>query len=205
MTDHNFRESLQKSEEDGQSEDWDLIYEHFWPKYTARYDDSKNMALQMSGIDDIIFDEAGKTVWIDRKVRFERKDGNIYKDILLELYSDKDRKVPGWTWKESKVDYILYLNRMCNECHCIPFPQLKKVFLDKKVEWAVEYRIREAYNPSWITTNIPVPLSVLRELLPEMRSVSLCDLKPRKPFEKKPVVEIIKESSERPKSCKEIF
>ncbi len=111
---------------------------------------------QRAGIDRSITLTNSKQLLIDEKVR--AKD---YGDILLEVWSDKARKQPGWVVKAIRADYIAYLIAPAGKCYLLPVVQLQSAWAKFGEWWTEEYGTKEAQNRSWVTVNVPVPPSVL--------------------------------------------
>lgn len=171
---HSFSKSLADSHRDSQDPLWRVIYYSFWPGYddAQTFDD---MIMQKAGVDDGIRWN-GKTILIDRKVRFPRtnKHGTavIYHDIALEYFSDEDARKPGWIVKETKADYWIYLNRMNDTVHLIPVKPGRNAWKKYKDKWikAYPFQIR-AYNKehghSWKTLSYGIPVNVFSEACQE--------------------------------------
>lgn len=119
---------------------------------------------QRVGIDRSIVLSNAKTLWIDEKVRGRsRITGKVYDDILLEVFSDKERLIPGWVVKPLQADYISYLIAPLGICYLLPVIQLQLAWSRCSAEWTRKYGHREARNKKWITASVPVPA---RELFP---------------------------------------
>ena len=67
---------------------------------------------------------------IDEKIRVK-----AYGDILLEVWSDYDRKKPGWIKKDLECDYIAYAFKQTMLCYILPFQQLRKAFETHGEAW----------------------------------------------------------------------
>jgi hypothetical protein len=111
---------------------------------------------QKKGIDKFLILKSGKRISIDEKIR--RKD---YGDILLEEYSDFDRKVAGWLNKDKYTDYISYVVLPAEKIYLFPFLNLQLAWLKNYKNWLKQYGRRSAENNGWTTTNIPIPTEVL--------------------------------------------
>lgn len=153
---HNFAESLLKSKKHSSHRIWNIIYERFFPNYTRKKNYEEDMLMQKSGVDDII-EFQGKPIWIDRKVRFKRKDKRIFQDIILEFWSDEERMSPGWICKRTKADYFIYLNLMNAHCYCIPTKSVQLGWQKYHNFWKQKYpkRIR-AKNQGWTTVSLGI-------------------------------------------------
>ena len=182
---HSFTESLKDSHEDSKDPIWKDIFESLFPgcELSKSYDD--DLALQKSGIDDVIRDGNGEPQWIDRKFRKIRKDGRIYRDIALECLSDEAANKTGWIAKNTKADYWIYLNRMGKTCHLIPTQPALTAWKKYKDEWIKSYPFQiRAYNNecgrSWTTLSYGIPVDVLDKACQEfgegLKSLSNLDI-----------------------------
>lgn len=158
----------------------------------------EDKALQIEqGIDTIVVFENGKRISFDEK--FRSKD---YGDILLEeisvwrTFPQLNNKLigskepitysmieqydlsPGWTRKNSHVDYITYVFRKSKRVYFLPFLLLRRAF-DKHYETWLKESIwynkrgkqegRHYTNTEgrYHTTNIPVPIKTLYRAMAE--------------------------------------
>lgn len=119
----------------------------------------KDMARQKKGIDKVIHFESGYQVTIDEKKR--RKD---YGDILLELWSVKEKQKRGWLFT-AQCDYITYILLESKKMYLLPVLLLKKAWQKNRVLWQNQYALKEARNPGYTTVNIPIPTEVLMEAM----------------------------------------
>lgn len=126
---------------------------------------------QRGGIDRVLTLTSGRTVTVDEKVREE-----VYPDILLEQWSDTDRRIPGWIQKSLACDYLAYAFIPTETCYLLPVLTLQRAWRMHGQEW-----IRECGNPvrafneergrRWTTTCIPVPIPVLMDALSDAMKV----------------------------------
>lgn len=154
-----YEEDLQSSEIE---EQWvtDFYYKCF-PNIVSINSVPKGY-LQYSGVDKIITQKDNYKIYIEEKVRFED-----YGDILLEEYSNWEKKTPGWITDESKItDFIAYIIIPTKKIWLINFRKLKILWDDKYPEWLKKYKRKVAttYEKGSIrktTSNIPVPIEEL--------------------------------------------
>jgi hypothetical protein len=66
---------------------------------------------QRGGIDRVLTLACGRTYAVDEKVRT-----NDWPDILLEQWSDEDRRKPGWVQKPLVCDFIAYAFAPSRSC-----------------------------------------------------------------------------------------
>lgn len=95
-----------------------------------------------NGTDWWVIQANGKRLSIDVKAR--QTDPIIQfnqDDLALEIWSDIDRKVIGWTRDPRKQsDYILWLFTSTGRWVFIPFPMLCKIFRAHWQKWETEYK-----------------------------------------------------------------
>ena len=108
---------------------------------------------QRAGIDRLIVLSSSKTLHIDEKVR--EKD---YGDILLEFWSDKERRTPGWIAKDLSCDFIAYAIAPSRRCYLLPFQPLRAAWRDRRADWVARFGRREAQNAGYTTVGVPVPV-----------------------------------------------
>lgn len=118
--------------------------------------DVEDEKTQKKGIDKILWMDSGKKLFIDEKKR--RKD---YGDILLEEYSNFDKKIPGWIDKPVHTDYIVYFIEPSGKIYLLPFILLKNAWLKNKDQWSTKYERKFAQNRGYRTSNIPIPTNIL--------------------------------------------
>jgi len=116
----------------------------------------KDLKLQIAGIDKILLMDCGKKVLVDEKIR--RSD---YGDILLEEYSDFDRKKVGWIGRTKFTDYIVYYVVPTKKVYLLPFLILQKAWLANYQDWLKLFGRKFAQNKNYKTSNIPVPVEEL--------------------------------------------
>ena len=97
-----FHTDLEYSLNNRENEMFDEFYFRAFPSL-ARIELVEDLHLQKRGVDKILHLKNTKQILIDEKKR--RKD---YGDILLEEYSNWERKVVGWLGQDKHTDYIVY-------------------------------------------------------------------------------------------------
>ena len=87
---------------------------------------------------------------------------------MLERWSDRDKKIPGWIQKSLAIDFIAYAYAESQTCLLLPFQLLRRAWLQNGGKWmrmareeANGYRVIEAENKTYTTVNIAVPRSHL--------------------------------------------
>ena len=153
---NDFHEDLKFSHDQSKLPIWDLIYNLAFPTFKTMEEIEQDGWAQRAGIDRLVILESGKIIYIDEKVR--RKD---YDDILIEYWSDEERKKPGWIAKDSACDYIAYAFLPSKRCYLLPFQQLRKAWKENMTDWVSKYRRVEAQNNGYVTVSVAVPIEIL--------------------------------------------
>lgn len=114
----------------------------------------KDKERQEAGIDVIINFSDGKTpIFLDEKIR--RYD---YGDILLEEYSDWDRKIPGWLMADSKrTHFIAFVWLDSRKILLIPYGPLRYAFFKNRAKWEQNHLRIFAENKDYYTSSFKVP------------------------------------------------
>ena len=81
--------------------------------------------------------------------------------MLLEQWSDEERRVPGWVQKPLACDFIAYAFVPSQTCYLLPYQLLKNAWDRHKRTWHATYGLRSVPNRSYTTTGIPVPIPVV--------------------------------------------
>lgn len=159
---HDFHESLAMSHRASDWAGWLDLYRDFFPNLIGLHDHRQDGEHQRAGVDRSVVLSNSRMILIDEKVRGRnRKTGRVYRDVLLEVLSDKERIEPGWVCKPVRADYIAYLIAPLGVCYLLPVLQLQLAWSRHGQQWRKDYGIREAFNKSWTTVNVPVPVDIL--------------------------------------------
>jgi len=162
VSQHNFKDSLARSHEAEDLAIWGEVYHKAFPTMQAMINHRQDGDHQRQGIDRSIILRNSKQITVDEKIRFKP-----YNDILLEVWSDKDRKVPGWVAKDLLCDYIAYAVAPLGVCYLLPVPQLREAWQRNGARWWRDYFKPEADNGNWITQSVVVPAA---ELMAEIQA-----------------------------------
>lgn len=166
MTIHNFHASLRLSQEQESAPFWGDVYRKAFPNLQYHYSVRNDGWAQRGGIDRVICLQSGRTVNVDEKVRQKAWD-----DILLEYWSDKQRKIPGWVAKDLACDYIAYAFIPTETCYLIPFLELRRAWQANRVAWVKNYRKVEAANEGYTTVSVAVPIADLFNALNDAMTI----------------------------------
>jgi hypothetical protein len=160
VTVHNFKDSLRKSAEQANAPWWIEVYREAFPDLESSVCVRDDGWAQRGGIDRVLTLASGRTITIDEKVR----DAD-WPDILLEYWSDRDRKTKGWVCKDLACDYIAYAFIPSQTCYLLPFLTLRRVWRQNHKEWVSKYQKIKAQNPGYVTVSVAVPTEILMSSL----------------------------------------
>jgi len=167
---HDFQESLALSHKYEDAPWWKGVYKRAFVGFRGMYSVRRDGWWQRAGIDRVILLSNSKQVLVDEKVR-----SHDWGDILLERWSDKARKVPGWMQKNQACDYIAYAFAPTGVCYLLPFLQLRAAWVKHGLDWIARaeseleenrgWRVVPAENKTYVTESIAVPTAVLLSAL----------------------------------------
>jgi hypothetical protein len=159
---NDFRRDLAFSHDQADAPFWAEVYREAFPDMESMTNVRKDGWAQRGGIDRAVTTAAGRTWYIDEKVRREK-----WNDILLEIKSDIDRDAPGWIVKDLACDFIAYAFLPTQECFLLPVQPLQRAWRQYGELWVREYGTKKAPNNGWSTLNCPVPIPVLMRKISE--------------------------------------
>lgn len=168
MTVHNFGRSLTLSHQYEEWDGWRRIYCRAFPGYSHMESTRDDRQMQKAGIDRIIHLEHGKELTVDEKVR----PTSTHTDIMLEVWSARETRAPGWVCKPLKCDYIAYAIVAHSTCYLLPVPQLQAAWRDHGQQWTVQYGLKIAPNEGYTTQSVPVPTSVVFQAMGQQLRVA---------------------------------
>lgn len=176
---HDFKESLEISHGYESAPWWPIVYRKAFPSFLSMASVRDDGWAQRGGIDRIVVLKSGKTLSIDEKVRKEK-----WPDILLERWSDRKGRTPGWIQKSLACDYIAYAFIPTQECYLLPFQQLRSAWRKYGRDWIVKaeveedgFRIVPALNKGYITESVAVPIKTVMSALSDVMLTSWNDVK----------------------------
>lgn len=123
---------------------WIEVYKKAFPGFVAAHIPTGDGWHQRAGRDRIIVMDDSTTVTVDEKGRRDE-----WPDILIELFSDRDRRIPGWGNPDKRLgcDYIGYAFVSTQTCHLLPYRELRRVMKNGVGgEWWREARDKERAN-----------------------------------------------------------
>lgn len=167
MTIHDFGESLAYSHSQADAPYWLAIYKRAFPTLRTCTDVRGDGWHQRAGIDRVLVLADATTVYVDEKVR-----RGSWPDIALEIWSNEERKVPGWARKDLRCDYIAYALEPTRTCYLLPFRLLRRALRDHGPDWWAAaksghggFREVRADNRRYTTVSIAVPTAVLLDAI----------------------------------------
>lgn len=164
---HNFRDSLARSEQHSDDPLWEELYKTAFHNYAGMQKVGMDGWAQRGGIDRVITLTSGKTITVDEKVR--AKD---YGDILLEYWSNFEKKIPGWVAKDLACDFIAYAIMPARKCYLLNFQLLREAWIKNHKDWVNQYGGKPAKNEGYTTVNVCIPVPVLFEAISDAQIVS---------------------------------
>ena len=105
---------------------------------------------------------SGRTYTVDEKVRLQD-----WPDILLEQWSDEERRVPGWVQKPLACDFISYAYAPSKVGFLMPVVPLQRAWRMHGRTWLQLYGTRRAPNPGYVSVSVPVPRALLVQAIAE--------------------------------------
>lgn len=106
------------------------IYRRAFPKLASAVAVRDDGWAQRGGIDRVLTLECGRTFAVDEKVRTSE-----WPDILLERWSDKERRIPGWVQKPLACDFIAYAFAPSGVVYLLPVQLLQRAWRLNGKEW----------------------------------------------------------------------
>lgn len=104
-----------------------------------------------------------RSLRVEEKVRFQ-----WYDDFLFEVWSDWDRRTPGWGVKTARADYLSYRILPNGKGWFIPFHALQAAWTRFGQDWIEAQKtsrrpdgLVSAFNGRWVTKSVIVPEAVL--------------------------------------------
>lgn len=123
---------------------------------------------QIRGIDKIIHFVTGQVLHIDEKIRSKE-----YPDILLERWSNQEKRIPGWLFREeSDTDYYVYCFKSVGICFLIPAHEVK-VWANANEEVLKTFQVVQAPNHDYTTISYAIPISKFKELFPAIKKYKI--------------------------------
>jgi len=159
---HDFATSLALSQAFAEAPWWLDFYRRAFPSLASAVSVRDDGWAQRGGIDRILTLACGRVYSIDEKVRTSE-----WPDILLEQWSDEERRVPGWVQKPLACDFIAYAFAPSKRCYLLPVPLLQRAWRMNGRAWIERHGQRRAQNRGYVSTSVPVPIAELKAAIAE--------------------------------------
>jgi hypothetical protein len=161
---HRFDESCEKARvlDDAW---WRRAYAAAFPTCIGVAEVKGDCEAQRDGIDRIVLLPGGRSILVDEKTRL-----GDWPDILLEVWSDAERKKKGWIVKPNMhCDYVAYAFAATGVCYLLPYSNLRAAWRRFGREWwslavAKEgngFKVIRAPNPGYTTVSVAVPIDTV--------------------------------------------
>ena len=148
---------------------WEQVYREAFPSMIDMRLVNGDGWAQRGGIDRVILLADGTHLKVDEKVREDN-----WPDILLEVWSDHGKRIPGWAHlsKHLTCDFIAYALIPTATCYLLPYQLLRRALVRHGNDWWAAcdqqrngFRFVDAHNRdgqrTWVTRSIVVPTPVL--------------------------------------------
>lgn len=156
---NDFKVDLQYSMIENESKSLDALYMRVFP-FLKQIETVIDLENQLAGVDKILIFESGKRLTVD-----EKKRRKYYGDILLEEYTDFDKKKVGWLGRQKIPDYVVYAILPELRAYFFPFHLLQFAWIKNKDYWIEQYGRKFAQNNGYRTSNVAIPTNVLLEAI----------------------------------------
>lgn len=160
---HDFREQLEYSQQASGESFWDAVYRKAFPGLVGHIAVGGKVQAQYRGVDRLIYLGNDAVLKVDEKKRRRERA-----DILLEHVSVDQPFKPGWIERDLAIDYIAYAFLDSRKVYLLPWPLLRKAWLENGDEWKRKAESRQegfgvvtAENRGYKTHSVAVPIKRL--------------------------------------------
>lgn len=167
---HDFAASLALSRSFSDAPWWPELYNRAFPTLVSAVSVHDDGWAQRGGIDRVLTLACGRVYTVDEKVRT-----HDWPDILLEQWSDEERRSPGWVQKPLACDFIAYAFAPSRRCYLLPVNLLQRAWRLHGRTWLNCHGQRRAQNRGYVSTSVPVPIA---DLMQGMIDAMLVGLEP---------------------------
>lgn len=170
---HDFAASLAWSQNWSEAPWWEPLYREAFPTMVGMRTIKRDGWAQRGAIDRLVDLRDGTRMKIDEKVREKHRD-----DILLETWSDKQRKTKGWAhpYSDLTCDYIAYAFAPTCICYLLPYQTIRRVVKVQGDRWfELCYQRRDGFflaettsrhqGRTWKTEGMCIPTLVLLDAI----------------------------------------
>lgn len=167
---HDFATSLARSHVYADAPWWIDMYRRAFPTLQSAVSVRSDGWAQRAGIDRVLTLACGRTLTVDEKVRT-----NDWPDILLEQWSDEERRSAGWVQKPLACDLIAYAFAPSGRCYLLPVVLLQRAWRLNGRSWIANFGQRRAYNVGYVSANVPVPIGTLMQAMADAMLIAPAD------------------------------
>jgi len=132
------------------------LYRKAFPSLVSAVSVRNDGWAQRGGIDRVLTLACGRVYTVDEKVR-----SHDWPDILLEQWSDEERRAAGWVQKPLACDFIAYAFAPSRRCYILPVAPLQRAWRQNGRRWIERHGQRRARNVGYVSANVPVPVGEL--------------------------------------------
>ncbi len=138
---------------------WSRFYARAVPNYASHTVVTDRQA-QREGVDHELRLTGGGSLIVDCKCRC---GSPVWReDVLLEVWSNKQARTPGWLLKPLRCHYIAYGWPQFEVGFLLPFTLLRVAYERNKHDWKAQgLQVVTARNSTYDTVSVAVPISVL--------------------------------------------
>lgn len=171
MTVHQFGDDLDSAAGESRRAYWLEFYGKAFPDFYRLVDVPADGPAQRHGIDRRVVLRDGTQHRIQEKFRRD-----YWGDVLIEEWSDVERRVPGWSKKSAAAyDFLAYVIPSRRYGLLFPWPIFRQTLLQFGREWsrvAVHKFAESQHNGRrWRTDNFPVDTAVLLKRVEGSREI----------------------------------
>lgn len=138
---------------------WPYFYRSAFADY-VNHDIVTDRKLQRCGVDHRVRLSGGAELLVDVKCRCTAKA--MHNDFLIEVWSDFEKRIPGWARKPLHCQYIAYVWPQADVGFLVPFHLLQLAYEQQKYTYKADgMRVIDARNRNYTTRNVAVPIDRL--------------------------------------------
>jgi hypothetical protein len=171
MTTHSFRDDLDSAAAESRKSYWLDFYRQAFPDFYKIVDVAADGRAQRRGIDRCVLLRDGTQYRMQEKFR-----RNYYSSVLIEEWSDVERKTPGWSRAPADAyDFLAYVTPSERYGLLFPWPIFRQTLLQFGRDWSriAEHKtISSEHNGRrWQTDCFPIDTRVLLKHVEGSREV----------------------------------
>lgn len=102
----------------------------------------------------------------------EKRRRSEHEDILLEVWSNREKQKPGWIQKTLGIDFVLYLFDQSGRAYLLPWTALQQAYWKHGDRWTEQYGIvqgtTKVRKTEYHSENVAVPIGELYECMADV-------------------------------------